>query len=252
MCDYPNKTLSGAGVVYKFCSNIDYLLGKHYAELYLDLVGLGIVADVMDLREFETRYLIKKGFSEVRNPLFVALSEKNSFSMKDKINPMTVAFYIAPYINAICRSGTQEEKQTVFEAMLEFKANEKVPSTKRGEAGRTELRVLQACRYMTNVKSRQKRMRDNGYEIIENMIENEGLLDNKILVARLPKDVEIEASLRGLIANQLMSKYQRPVLVLSETENAWEGSARNYDKLATFTNFKDFINECPGVLYAEG
>ena len=252
MCEYPNKTLSGAGVVYKFCSNIDILMGTHYAELFLDLVGLGIVADVMDLRQFETRYLISKGFKNVRNPLFEALAERNSFSMKDKVNPMTVAFYIAPYINAICRSGTQEEKITVFESMLEFKASDKVPSTKRGEAGRTEIRVLQACRYMVNVKSRQKRMRDNGYEIIESMIEDNNLLDNKILVACLPKEVEIEASLRGLIANQLMSKYQRPVLVLSETDDAWEGSARNYDKLATFTNFKDFVSDCPGVLYAEG
>ena len=50
MCEYPNKTLSGAGVVYKFCSNIDMLMNTHYAELFLDLVGLGIVADVMDLR----------------------------------------------------------------------------------------------------------------------------------------------------------------------------------------------------------
>ena len=91
-------------------------------------------------------------------------------------------------------------------------------------------------------------MRDNGYEIIESMIEDNNLLDNKILVACLPKEVEIEASLRGLIANQLMSKYQRPVLVLSETDDAWEGSARNYDKLATFTNFKDFVSDCPGVL----
>ena len=113
-----------------------------------------MVADVMDLREFETRYLVSKGFKNVRNPLFVALSERNSYSMNDTINPMTVAFYIAPYINAICRSGTIEEKTCVFESMLEFKANEKVPSTKRGEVGRTELRVLQAVRYMTNVKSR--------------------------------------------------------------------------------------------------
>ena len=252
LCDYPNKTLSGAGVVYKFCQSIDRLLGRRYSELFLDLAALGMVADVMDLREFETRYLVSKGFKNVRNPLFVALSERNSYSMNDTINPMTVAFYIAPYINAICRSGTIEEKTCVFESMLEFKANEKVPSTKRGEVGRTELRVLQAVRYMTNVKSRQKKMRDAGYEAIESLIEENNLLDNKILVACLPKDVKVESTLRGLIANQLMSKYQRPVLVLSEMKDSWEGSGRNYDKMATFTEFKDFVARCPGVMYAEG
>jgi len=52
--------------------------------------------------------------------------------MKDKINYMSVAFYIAPYVNAICRSGTIEEKQTIFESMLKYKAFVEVPSTKRG------------------------------------------------------------------------------------------------------------------------
>ena len=60
---------------------------------------------------------------------------------------------------------------------------------------------------MTNVKSRQKKMRDTGYEAIENLIEENNLLENKILVACLPKDIKVESTLRGLIANQLMSKY---------------------------------------------
>ena len=39
MCDYPTKALSGAGVVYKFCSYIDELLGTSYADDYVDLDG---------------------------------------------------------------------------------------------------------------------------------------------------------------------------------------------------------------------
>lgn len=253
MCDYPNKTLSGAGVVYKFCAYIDSLLNKKYAELFLDLVGLGIDADVMDLRNFETHHIVKTGFNNVRNPLFEALVEHNAYSMKNSVNPISVAFYIAPYINAITRSGTINEKITVFESMLEFKAFDKVQSTKRGDGpNAVEIRVLQACRYMNNVKNRQKSSRDAGYAEIEKLIEQNHLLDNKILVICLPKEIEIESSLRGLIANQLMSKYQRPTLVLSDNGDNWEGSARNYDKMATFSNLKDFLNNCPGVVYAEG
>lgn len=61
--------------------------------------------------------------------------------MKNVINPTSVAFYVAPYINAMTRSGSLEEKIATFEAMLEYKAMLQVPSTKRGEKGKTELQV---------------------------------------------------------------------------------------------------------------
>ena len=42
LCDYPTKSLSGVGVVYKFCSHLDDLLNVDYANQFLDLVALGI------------------------------------------------------------------------------------------------------------------------------------------------------------------------------------------------------------------
>lgn len=42
LCDYPTKSLCGAGMVYKFCCLIDKLLGVQYADQYLDLVSLGL------------------------------------------------------------------------------------------------------------------------------------------------------------------------------------------------------------------
>lgn len=42
LCDYPTKSLSGVGMVYKFCSYMDELLNVDYADDYLDLVALGI------------------------------------------------------------------------------------------------------------------------------------------------------------------------------------------------------------------
>ena len=61
LCDYPTKSLSGVGMVYKFCSYIDELLNVDYADQFLDLVALGMVADMMDLRDFETKHLITRG-----------------------------------------------------------------------------------------------------------------------------------------------------------------------------------------------
>jgi len=74
-------------------------------------------------------------------------------------------------------------------------------------------------RNCTNIKNRQTKARDAGVEIIENLIKTNNLLDNKILMVRIPKTAHIEKNLTGLIANQLMAKYQRPVLLLNETWN---------------------------------
>lgn len=64
MCDYPNKGLSGVGIVYKFCKVLDSVLKVSYADDFLDLVALGMVADMMDMRELETRYLTWKGMQQ--------------------------------------------------------------------------------------------------------------------------------------------------------------------------------------------
>jgi single-stranded-DNA-specific exonuclease len=79
LCDYPTKSLSGVGMVYKFCSYIDELLNADYADQFLDLVALGMVADMMDLRDFETRHLITQGLSQIRNPYFKAMVAKQEY-----------------------------------------------------------------------------------------------------------------------------------------------------------------------------
>ena len=56
--DIKNKNISGVGVVYKFCKYIDSQLRVNFADRYLDLVALGNIADVIDLKEEETRYMV--------------------------------------------------------------------------------------------------------------------------------------------------------------------------------------------------
>lgn len=239
LCDYANKTLSGVGVVYKFCSYLDQLMNTDYANHYLDLVALGMVADMMDLREFETKHLINVGLKNIANPYFKGMTIKNEYSLGGRVTPFGVAFYIAPYVNAVTRSGTMDEKIVLFESMLDFKAFEQIPSIKRGHRpGETETRVEQACRNCVNIKNRQTKTRDASLEIIEQIIEEQNLLDNKILLIKLGEAQR--TTLGGLIANQLMSIYQRPVLILSptsheildeqgkvvDTEIWWEGSGR--------------------------
>lgn len=255
LCDYPNKTLSGVGMVFKVCEYIDkYIYNTNHYQNYYDLAALGIISDMMDLRNFETKQIIEKGLKNIKNPYFKEMVEKNSFSIGNVVTPISISFYVTPYINAVCRSGTMEEKEVLFKSMLDFKAYDLVPSTKRGhKAGDTEILFAQASRLCNNVKNRQKKSKDVMVAEIESRIEKENLLDNKILFVMV--EPEAERNLVGLIANDLMGKLKRPVILVKPTihdDEIWyEGSARAYSD-SGFTDFRSFVLESECVEYAEG
>jgi len=270
---YPNKELSGAGVTWQFCRYIDKVMHINNAEQYRDLVALGNDADMMSLRSIETKHLISTGLARPRNPFIVTMAQKNEFSLKGKLTPIGVAFYIAPFVNAMTRSGTIEEKQLLFESMLKYKAFDVLPSTKRGHTlGDTETLVEQAVRVATNVKNRQTKAQDELMEKVETKIEKYNLLDHKVLLFLMDPG-EIDRNIAGLVANKIMAKYQRPVCILTKQENkiqgmkikedlpwdeyeevcyiSYAGSARGCDK----TGIHDFKSIClqTGVCnYAEG
>ena len=255
LCDYPNKSLSGVGMVYKFCCYLDQLLGADHSDKYLDLVALGMIADMMDLRYFETKHLIQLGCENIRSPFIKMMMTRNEYSIKGQLTPFTVGFYIAPYVNAVARVGTQQETLLLAESMLEYRAYEQIPSTKRGCSGQTESRVEQACRTANNVRNRQNKARDVSTEFVSKLIETNNLLDNKILVVQAPKANGLDTNITGLIGNQTSAKYQHPVLILNERdhdgETWWEGSARGLSD-SELTNFKEFLMDTGLVEYAEG
>ena len=246
LSNYPNKELSGVGIVWQFCRYIDSILEKNYADNFLDLVALGNCGDMMSLRSMETRYLITKGFKKenIKNPFIDYMLDKNSFplSKADYVShdssmsctSIGAAFFIVPFVNAITRSGTLEEKYLLFSSMLNHKAFEEIFSNKRGhKLGEKEKLVLQAVRTATNVKNRQTRAEEAGLATLEKMIETNHMLDHKILLFLLNPG-QIDAEIRGLIANKFMAKYQRPCCLLTYTnkngEETYEGSMRGYTK----------------------
>lgn len=255
LCDYPTKSLSGVGMVYKFCAYLDQLLKDNKAEQFLDLVAVGMVADMMDLRDFETRHLVVSGLNKIRNPCLKGMINTNEYSISrgGGLNPFTVAFYIAPYINATIRVGTQDEKLMLFESMLDYRGYEQIPSTKRGCKGQVETRVEQACRNCTNIKKRQTNARDSSLNIIEQTIKERNLLNHKLLVIQVQ---DVDTNLTGLIANELASKYQRPTLLLNKKVNeegviSWEGSGRNYSN-SPIESFRELLLETGFAMYSEG
>lgn len=259
LSDYPNKSFSGVGITWQFCRYLDdYIFHTNHAEKYYDLVAIGNCADMMSLKSIETKHLINKGLSDdyVKNPFLYYMAQKNAYSLGSHITPIGAAFYIVPFVNAVTRSGTQQEKELIFDAMLNFKAFNIVPSTKRGCKGQTEKLVEQAVRTATNVKARQTREQDKAMELLEKRIETENMLDHAVLLFLLNQG-EIASGLAGLVANKLMAKYQRPCCILTLTEKdgktSFSGSARGYNK-SGIESFKDICESFgDGVIeYAQG
>ena len=252
LCNYPNKELSGVGVVYQFCRYIDEKMKTNYANYYLDLVALGLDADMMSLTSIETKHLITKGFEpeNIHNPYIYEMWQKNKFKLGEHITSIDAAFYIVPMINAVQRSGELEEKELLFKSMLKYEAFNMIPSNKRGhKPGEIERLVDQAVRMSTNVKNRQTREQDKGMEYLEGLIEDLGLLDHKVILFTLDAGT-LDRNIAGLIANKIANKYQRPCCVLSKVDDTYQGSARGYEATGV-TNFKT-ICEAAGAEWCQG
>lgn len=252
--NYRNKSLCGAGVVYKFCQYLDTLTSNSYAPLFLDLVALAEIGDVMDLRELETRYYVKKGLSCISNPGFKALLQKQSFSISDteRPTPTDIAFYIAPLVNAIVRVGTKTEKDIMFLAFID--GNKKVKSTKRGaKPGDTETAAEQTARVASNARNRQNKLKEEAIAILEQRIIENDLLKNKLLILEMYNEDDIPTTLTGLIASHFVNTYSRPAFVVRKNkEGFWRGSARSNDSFDIGCGFKTFMLNSDLMDYCEG
>lgn len=250
---YPNPTLSGAGVVYKFCKQYDVKYNKKYADKYLDLLALGCVADSMDMRELETRYLTLKGIQQFgkygkQKDFLQEIIEKQSYGMQNKITIRSIGWSVAPLLNAAIRVGEYTNKIQVFQALIgEKKEVEYQPrrKSKNDPKPPIEIHSLQKtmARICGNLKSKQDRLIKDSVEVITKNIADKDKESKKVLFIDC-SDI-LESSFTGLVANKLQSQYKRPVVLTRERKDDpdyYGGSCRNYN-LSPIPNFKNFLSE---------
>lgn len=256
---YENKSLCGAGVVYKFCEVLDDILSQELAPTFLDLVALGEIADVMDRTNVETNYLMLEGLANITNRGFQTLLEAQSFSLKEKavfpwsgLTPIDIAFYIAPLINAITRVGTQDEKQAMFYCFIE--PDKELQSTKRGaKLGEVETAAAQTARVGKNAKARQDKLKEKAIALIDMKIQKQDLLSNNIIVVELDDDDEIPQELTGLVAMAIVSKYHKPCMIgRCNDEHKVQGSIRSDSNFNGLPSFKAFLEQSSLIDYAAG
>ncbi len=244
---YSNPTLSGVGVCYKFAKEYDKKYGFRHADSMDSLLSLGLISDSMDLRNYETRYLVLKGLEKMtkENIFLQALIKKNEYQIKDNVNIKAVGWYIAPYLNSCIRAGTKEEKINMFKALLE--ENEEVEYTPRKSKNNLDPEPVKLSlqEHMANelvkIKARQDREVKKGVEELNERIAEKKLDENKILIVDCSGI--LDKVYTGLVANKLATQYKRPVLLLRESyRDTYGGSARNYG-LSFINDFRGFLQD---------
>lgn len=252
--DYPNKSLTGAGVTFKFISAFEdlYVHGNQPDE-FLDLCAVGNAGDMADLREPEIRALMNIGLKELKNPFLFQMASNNDYSIQkmNGLNYYSVAFYIVPFINAVVRSGTMEEKIAVFSGMITHTAFDKIETSKRGHKGELVPQYKESVLIAERVKRRQTKLQDEAMAHFDKRIKDENLLDNKILLL-LCEPGEVDRNIAGLIANKLQAKYQKPTAILTLGEDGnYSGSMRNYS-LSERNDLKQDLIDTNEIVFCQG
>lgn len=259
--NYKNKDFSGAGIAYQFCRALDDFYGRTEADNYIDLAALGVCGDMMSGLEIENQWLWKEGFSHIQNYFFMTIARKQAYSITGQVgandddiiaalNPISVAFYIVPLINAMIRVGTQEEKERMFHAFLN--GHEMIPCHKRGAKGTLEEAAVESVRECVNARAHQNKIKDTVVSKLEQKIFKHDLLENKILFIRLDDDDIFPAELNGLVCMQLSQRYKRPTIVARLNDQGYiRGSIRGLSN-SEMGSFKSYLDSTGLFEYVQG
>lgn len=207
-CPSVFKDLAGVGVTFKLCAALD---GDYsiVSEQFSDLAAVGTIADIVPLRG-ENRTLVKNGldmFENSENYGLLYLLEKCGIN-KSRVTSNSVAFAIAPKINAAGRFGSAS---TAVDALLSEDESAKFDidnlmmlNNRRKE---TELLILR--------------------DIFEYIDENPEILNQRVLVI---SGKGWHHGVIGIISAKIMELYGKPNFIISVDDNGiGRGSARSFE-----------------------
>lgn len=217
--EYPNKDLSGAGVVWKAISLLDEMMEIDEAYLYLDLCAVGMIGDVMRVDNLENRYLMLSGLDSINN---VGLNRIYKGAQRDPkmttLNGDDVGFTVAPIINASARLGeielayvlltTDDDKKAMKTRLSLVKMNEK----------RKEKQIEFFNRYKDEAESLAK--------------------EHNVII--LPAN-DSDKGYNGLIAQQFAEEFQKPCFMGKVgSDDMFRGSGRSFNGINTQAFFNQF------------
>ena len=224
--DYPYDNLCGAGVAFKLACA---LLGEDAYE-YLDFAALATVADSVPLLG-ENRDIVTEGlkrFNDNPRSCFTGLIGK----VYDEITAQTLAFTIAPRVNAAGRMGDARSAFALF------------ASESEGEIYDLSVKL---CAY----NAERQKYCDELYASAKKKLKAKGAYGNVIMLS----DKSWNAGFIGIVAARIAEEYNRPTLLFVHNGDMLKGSARSIESVNIFTALKNcsqYIEEFGGHAQAAG
>ena len=225
---YPFDGLCGAGVAYK----LGYALIGDKANDYLDYVALATIADSMDLVS-ENRTIVSLGLKIFNsNKCRIAFRDLLNDTKKE-ITSQTLAFVLAPRVNAGGRMGDAKSTLDLF------LSND-----------RKEIFNLAVKTNEYNI-ARQVEC-DNIYREASSIIKETKLYKKEVI---LIKNENWGAGFIGIVAARLVEDYNKPVIVFSKNDGYYKGSARSVEGVNIYlaiSSAKDLLTAYGGHSQAAG
>ena len=208
-CEYPCKSLCGAGIAFKIAQALLVESGRErLIPSFLKMVAIATIADAVPLTG-ENRVFAKLGLQELRRPVNPGLRALLANCQLDGRRPLSagdIGFRVAPRLNA---AGRMDVAQRVIELFSEKDA------TKAAEL------ALQLSQLNGDRQLEEQRILDEIEKTIESSPE---LKDAYCLV------VDGEGWHRGVIgicATRVVERHCRPTLIFSREDGQAHGSGRS-------------------------
>jgi single-stranded-DNA-specific exonuclease len=208
--DHPLRELPGVGVAYKLIQELHRLTGRppERAEENLDLVALGIVADVAT-QTGDTRYLLQRGMRRLRQTRRIGLQALMQMAQVNPAHLTTdhIGFSLGPRLNALGRLGD---------------ANLAVELLTTDDLSRARILAAQ----LEGLNGRRRLLTEQIYAAAQEQIARDPThLDRHALVLSGPR---WHPGVIGIVASRLAEAYGRPIVLISEGEDGQgRGSARS-------------------------
>ena len=207
-CSYPFPEICGAVVAWKLVTVLYEAcgIGEKEAMAFLPYAAFATIGDIMPLRD-ENRSIVYYGLKEmpgVDNPGLLSLMERTGV-VDRPVNPYDVGFILGPCFNASGRLDTALRGVGLLLEQDSSKASEMAEA-------------------MRNLNDQRKSMTEQGTEEAIARIEEEGRMEDDVLVVYVPT---LHESLAGIVAGRIKERYYRPTFVLTDGKECVKGSGRS-------------------------
>ncbi len=222
---YIYDNLCGAGVAFK----VGCALNGESAYKYLDFAAIATVADSVPLTG-ENRIIVAEGLKIINKKPSKCYAE--FINKNDNVNSQSVAFSIAPKINAAGRMGDAHSALALFN------------SCDDGE-------IFDLSAKLISYNMERQKYCDELYASAKSMLAESDKIGKVIMLY----NDQWNTGFVGIVAARLVEEYSRPVILFVRNGDMLKGSARSVDSINIFEALKacsEYVAEFGGHSQAAG